>query len=140
MSPILQVHIVSNTSGTEEDEYESSHLSHIGQIFFEDALVEDLLTHPPYSQHGSEQITYLAQDSVYTGDTTTIANVTYLNPDDLQWGATAVLEAIVDPQTVAMFVDSMSGAMGMGNDTTGRPPLGLSSADGAPAMPVSTAG
>ena len=133
----MQVHIVTNDTGTDQEEYEDSYLTHIGQIFFEDALVDELLQYEPYTERGGSDVTYLADDNVYTGDNNTIANVTISFPGHFQWGANAALEVIVNPMTVEAFradnSEGSAGGMGIGMGMgMGGPGMNSSAMLGAP--------
>ena len=115
----LQVHIVTNKTGTEEDDYGDSHISLIGQIFFPNDIIDELHTIAPYSDWTSG-ITYLETDMVYTGDTSTIGNVTVDYPGHFEWGVTVTHEAIVDPTVMTDFIANSGSAAG--SSATGNGP------------------
>lgn len=144
------VHIITDDSGTDAEDYNQSHRSQIGQIFFDDALVTAATQIWPYSEREHNDVVYLEDDNVYTGDTNTIANLTLYYPDELQYGAVATVEVIVDPTAIDQYRGQGSGGMGgangpsmggvidgsMGLGAGGMPPRGQMPSD----VPVSTAG
>ena len=102
--PCVQVHIPTNSSTSEEVEWDSAYVSHIGQIFFEDSIGDTVHQYSPYSTVSNDSITYLGDDDVYTGDTNLIADYTPVDPDAFEAGAVATIQAIVDTSAVTTFV------------------------------------
>lgn len=132
----MQVHIVTNDTGTDAEDLEDSYLTHIGQLFFEDELVDALVLLAPYAERGSNDLVHLAEDNIFsaTGDENLIANVTYTIPDQLDAGATATLEIVVNPMTVEEFRENGSGSMGAGGDI-GLGPVAGGAVQGGPMQP-----
>ena len=86
-----------NFSGSEGAEWDSAYISHIGQIFFQDAIGDTVHEYPPYSTVSNASVTYLDEDNVYapTGDTTLIGDYTPVNPGSFAEGAVVAIQAVV---------------------------------------------
>ena len=134
----MQIHIITNETGTDSEDYEDSYLTHIGQIFFQDAVANMLLQYKPYSERAGSDIVYLADDFIYSsaGDENLLASVTPVDADHIDRGATVTNEIIVNPMTVESFRSNGAG-MGPGGSGMGPVPGGrMRPGD----MPVTAAG
>lgn len=94
-----QVHIPTNTSTTEIDEYASSHTVHTGQMFFTDAHMTLVSAVSPYTENPATRLA-LTADSIYNNDAAEVLNVTQVSADSIAAGLVANIEAIVDTTAV----------------------------------------
>ncbi|WP_181321756.1 intradiol ring-cleavage dioxygenase [Trinickia symbiotica] len=86
---------VRGTGATHAD----SHVSHVGQVFFPEALMVQLMNLSPYRNHRIHRTT-LDEDSVFTqeGGSTMSARVSALHGSDYAKGLVAQVVAVVDPE------------------------------------------
>jgi protocatechuate 3,4-dioxygenase beta subunit len=84
-----------------------SHVSHVGQIFFPEALMVQLMSLEPYSDHAIRRTTQ-KEDPVFANQSGSVmvANVSHPSPDDPAKGLYARVAAAVDPAAEPRPVDS----------------------------------
>ena len=78
--------------------YLAGHTSHVGQVFFPEAIAADLMKQEPYTSHKIHRTT-TAEDGVFNGQhgNTQISTLNFLEPGKPQSGMTAHLVVAVDP-------------------------------------------
>ena len=96
---------------------QGGHVSHTGQLFFDDAISDQVARLSPYSSQ-TNQRTRNNEDGVYSGSegSTMVVPIQYLSSSGLQGGVSGQITLGVDPNAV---VTSGGGGGGGGG---GRPP------------------
>jgi len=82
----------------EKKTYAAGHTSHVGQVFFPEALTTQLMTTEPYASHHIHRTTQ-AEDGIFTGQhgDLAISRLTPLHPENFAAGFHAQLTVAVDP-------------------------------------------
>jgi protocatechuate 3,4-dioxygenase beta subunit len=93
------IHFKVRLGGQEDGKsYQAGHTSHVGQVFFPEALATELMQHEPYSAHQIHRVTQ-QEDQIFTaqhGDLS-IAHLTPITPGKFAEGLQAELVVAVDP-------------------------------------------
>lgn len=97
----LQVHIPDDDEDYDDDEseaddYEDSHVSHTGQVFFAEDMYSRIEALDPYT---SDLVTrlHLSDDGIYNNDPSAILTITQLDMASIKYGVIGAINMVVDP-------------------------------------------
>lgn len=93
-SSLLQIHVPDAVSTVELQQLSSSHTVHTGQVFFSDALIDQIAPVRPYADDTAVR-TPLAADAFFN-DPTEILTVRQVDPGFIQAGLLAGIRTIVN--------------------------------------------
>ena len=115
------IHLKVHTGGQKEDgTYEGGKVNHTGQLFFDDAIAEDIFTLEPYSKH-SGSYTTLDNDMVYGGGGASSGLLTLkaVHKTEPAKGYKGFLTVAIDPDA-----ENTGAGSGGGGGEGGTPPSG----------------
>jgi len=118
------IHVKVHTGGEKEDgTYEGGKVNYTGQLFFDDAVAEEIFTLEPYSQH-SGSYTTLDNDMVYDGGGASSGLLTLkaVHKKDPSKGYKGSLTFAIDPDTENTGAGSGGGGTPPSGAPTGEPP------------------
>lgn len=113
-----------NTSLSEYDQYEDSHLVHTSQLFFLDSLYDQIALIEPYVGDTVTRV-LTVDDRVYAADTTAVMDVTQ-DDSTLSDGLVASITAVIDENATpspASEADSSQSAQGGSSTTSSAPSI-----------------
>lgn len=93
----IHIHLKVHTGGDAGDTYEGGHVNHVGQVFFDDLLSDDLMRLGEYAKHPGTR-TRNDADSIYReGGADQLVTVTPPDADDPDAGFVGAVTLAVDP-------------------------------------------
>lgn len=96
----IHIHLKVHTGGDAEKTYEGGHVNHVGQVFFDDDLSDELMTKGEYAKHPGTR-TRNAEDSIYRdGGDDQLVTIAPPNADDPEAGFKGAITLAVDPKAV----------------------------------------
>jgi hypothetical protein len=98
--PLLQIHVPDVVSTDELQQLSRSHTVHTGQVFFSDALIDQIAPVLPYADDTAVR-TPLAADA-FVNDPTEILAVRQVDPGSIQAGLIASIRTIVNREASYM--------------------------------------
>ncbi|CAF1046674.1 unnamed protein product [Adineta ricciae] len=117
----LKVHVgmkvTSNTSGT----YSDGHVSHTGQLFFNDTLTDSVALVSPYSTHTIVR-TRNSEDNIYASSNGSVTLLTVTQNSATSWSGAVTIG--VNSTATPSAVSNGGGDAGAGPGTGSRPPNG----------------
>ncbi|MFE2064133.1 MULTISPECIES: intradiol ring-cleavage dioxygenase [unclassified Streptomyces] len=138
------IHVKVHTGGEKEDgTYEGGIVNYTGQLFFDDAIAEEIFTLEPYSKHTGDY-TVLAKDMVYDGGGASSGLLTLqaVHKKDPSKGYKGFLTLAIDPDTENTGAGSGGGGTppsGAPSDApTGTPPSDAPSDSASPSASASS--
>src|SRR6478752_393737 len=130
MGRTIHIHMKVSEDGEAGKTYDGGHLSHTGQLFFEDAISDQVFLLEPYAGRPDEQRTTNDQDNIlgdHEDEPGFLLNLTPLSDDWLTDGFLGTITVSVDPSATSTET-GMGGGGGQGGPG-GTPP------DGGPGGP-----
>jgi protocatechuate 3,4-dioxygenase beta subunit len=134
------IHVKVHTGGEKEDgTYEGGKVNHTGQLFFDDAVAEEIFTLEPYAEH-TGSYTVLADDMVYDGGGAASGLLTLkaVHKKDPSKGYKGFLTLGIDPDAENTGAGSSGGGTPPSGAPTGTPPSGVPSDSASPSAPASS--
>ena len=91
----MQIHVPYHTYNNETQEYQDSHVVHMGQLFFEEDFYKQITLFEPYALDQHQRV-HNDEDHVYQQDPTAVLKLTYAE-DSLQSGIVGSILTVIDP-------------------------------------------
>ncbi|MGY0070260.1 intradiol ring-cleavage dioxygenase [Streptomyces sp. QTS137] len=123
------IHVKVHTGGQKQDgTYEGGKVNYTGQLFFDDAIAEEIFTLDPYSQH-TGSYTRLADDMVYdqSGAAGGLLTLKAVHKSDPAKGYKGTIALGIDPDVENTGAGSGGGGTPPSGAPTGTPPSGMPS-------------
>ncbi|MEU9454696.1 intradiol ring-cleavage dioxygenase [Streptomyces sp. NPDC048277] len=134
------IHVKVHTGGAKEDgTYEGGTVNYTGQLFFADAVAEEIFTLEPYSKHTGSYTT-LANDMVYDGGGASSGLLTLeaVHKKDPSKGYKGFLTLAIDPDAESTGAGSGGGGTPPSDAPTGTPPSDAPSDSASPSASASS--
>jgi protocatechuate 3,4-dioxygenase beta subunit len=125
----LHIHMKVAVEGTADDTYEGGHVAHTGQLFFDDAITDQVLQTEAYTGRDDSQRTRNDGDNIlgdHGDEPGFFLELTQINEDRIEDGFIGTIALGVDPSATPSATDGGPGGGGPGDGGPGEggPPNG----------------